>query len=517
MSNKNNYKTLSKMYDNPCPNNPFDAKIITSDNKTGSVLNNKQQNTQASCLMPHPQKYFYGQTKTENQYGYLWENPNNNTQIMCYDNSNKPIQCCPNHKTNDYTTMLPFDTADPAPPAGSNKRYYGSSPVDQKNDKPFRCWGEWVNVPDIDISYFYCLFNHIRKVFLLKGSRVMLANSSMRILRTRSDGGSTGSSNVEIGHITGSWGSLHKQPVPAPPTKTVPINSKHIFNKDNITFTTIDDSLLSSNPQGKYGPDPLNNNMWYIANAPLDENMKPIGGVGNNITPPPANIGRVSKNISELVNILQQLASQIIFHNTYVLLTRNSDYYSRILTVIDEGRSWEIMAERYPNNKIYPSSWFTNITKTNINSNNNQIEIDNIIKQIQSILTDNTPINVWIVNTIKNILTNGIITNDSVNVKFNGYAPAQLWMHANPEKHTITVSYKDSDPFYITKAFSEVNLIDKEWSLTNDTQKQCLNCTANPKANNWNCGKEPPNPIPDPLWWNKQIQNKEINIDNIKC
>ena len=75
---------------------------------------------------------------------------------MCYDNKNpniaKPIQCCPNHKTNDYTTILPFDTSDPAPPAGSNKRYYGSSPVDQNNDKPFRCWGEWVNVPDIDIS-----------------------------------------------------------------------------------------------------------------------------------------------------------------------------------------------------------------------------------------------------------------------------------------------------------------------------------------------------------------------------
>ena len=177
-----------------------------------------------------------------------------------------------------------------------------------------------------------------------------------------------------------------------------------------------------------------------------------------------------------------------------------------------ESRIYEAMEVNVPGEFTV-----TNITKTNINSNNNQIEIDNIIKQIQSILTDNTPINVWIVNTIKNILTNGIITNDSVNVKFNGYAPAQLWMHANPEKHTITVSYKDSDPFYITKAFSEVNLIDKEWSLTNDTQKQCLNCTANPKANNWNCGKEPPNPIPDPLWWNKQIQNKEINIDNIKC
>lgn len=526
MSNKNNYKTLSKMYDNPCPNHPFNAKIITSNNNTGSVLNNKQQNTQASCLMPHPQKYFYGQTKTENQFGYLWENPNNNTQIMCYDNSNpniaKPIQCCPNHKTNDYTTILPLDTSDPSPPAGSNKRYYGSSPVDQNNDKPFRCWGEWVNVPDIDISYFYCLFNYIRKVFLLKGSRVMLANSSMRILRTRSDGGSTGSSNVEIGHITGSWGPLNKQPVPAPPTKTISINSEKIFSKDNITFTTIDDSLLSSNPQGKYGPDPLNNNMWYIANAPLDKNMKPINELGgNNIIPPPppANIGSISKNISELVNILEQLASQIIFHNTDVLLTRNSDYCSRILTVRDipENPGWKVLAERYNNNKDY-YAWFSNITKTNINSNNNQIEIDNIIKQIQSILSINTSINAWIINTIENILTNGIITNDSVNVKIHVDA-ALGYMHGNPENHTITVSAKPTDPFYITKAFSEVNLIDKEWSLTNDTQKQCLNCTVNPKVDNWNCGKEPPNPIPDPLWWNinPKITNKEINIDNIKC
>jgi hypothetical protein len=525
MSNKNNYKTLSKMYDNPCPNNPFNAKIITSNNNTGSVLNNKQQNTQASCLMPHPQKYFYGQTKTENESGYLWENPNNNTQIMCYDNSNpniaKPIQCCPNHKNNDYTTILPFDTSDPSPPAGSNKRYYGSSPVDQNNDKPFRCWGEWVNVPDIDISYFYCLFNYIRKVFILKGSRVMLANNSMRILRTRSDGGSTGSSNVEIGHITGSWGPLNKQPVPAPPTKTISINSEKIFSKDKITFTTIDDSLLSSNPQNKYGPDPLNNNMWYIANAPLDKNMKPIGisttqwslpDFSKPITPPPDNIESLSKNMSELVNMIQQLASQIIFHNNAVLLTRNSSYCGRILTPYSSPTyNWIAKAQRV--NTDHNWDFFINITKTNMNSNNNQLQIDNIMKQIQSILSDSTPINIWILSTIKNILTNGIITNDSVNIKLG---PSLSYLKAVKEVPIVQLSSKPTDPFYITKAFSEVNLIDKEWSLTNDTQKQCLNCTVNSKAKNWNCGKGPPNPIPDPLWWNITT-NKEINIDNIKC
>lgn len=375
-------------------------------------------------------------------------------------------------------------------------------------------------------NYIKNIIDEINTFFIHSGSYVLINRSYERVLQNISSGKESGHSLAAIAHLGCGDGK-------DPPNPNITIKTKTSKLEPKISIDTFDTSVFkTSNDQyncNKYrGEDRV---MLYIYNFPLDQYLNPRQELTQttdcndkfNLTSFDTKYTTTSTNnsIKNTINALKYLYANVILKNSRIMLSLNnsSDPLGRILLTPkseEDNVYWERI---YPKDisKLDIDKFSPYLTRQQDNVISIRKDIDNRIKDFTKNLSQfnttgqlsNGDYN-YIITLLSNIYTNGILSNEYINLSWCFYG-TQNWITGSYKRHSTMKNSSGEGDLQILKADNDNGKVDI-------STQQALNClVSNGTIQNWNCNNFTPidnDKIPCAAWRKNFQDNPLVNDGN---